>query len=108
MDIQDALALNTCFDPRDWARHERRGGSRRDGSFPQYHDATDALQVRLAQERGEPLPGQSGTALVGELYRPAGTRPFPAVVGLHGCLGRGSKQSEDAIGARFANLATRS
>jgi dienelactone hydrolase len=62
------------------------------------------LQSRLAKERGESVSEQSSTELSGELYRPSGTGPFPAVVSLHGCTGRGIKESEDALGARFTAL----
>ena len=38
------------------------------------------LQQRLARERGETIGQQPGVELSGELYRPAGDGPFPAVV----------------------------
>lgn len=63
-----------------------------------------ALQQRLAVERGQPLPSQPGEEIVGELYRPSGNGPFAAIVQLHGCDGRGSRQSEDAVGARYVGL----
>jgi dienelactone hydrolase len=59
------------------------------------------LQQRLAKERGTPIPAQQTTELIGELYRPPGSGPFPAVVALHGCGGRLSKAYEDATAARF-------
>jgi dienelactone hydrolase len=62
------------------------------------------LQARLARERGQPVAEQPSTELVGELYRPTGNGPFPAVVSLHGCGGRGPRASEDASGARFVAL----
>jgi dienelactone hydrolase len=62
------------------------------------------LQQRLARERGEPVAEQPTTELVGELYRPPGNGPFPAVVSLHSCGGRGPRASEDARGARFVAL----
>jgi dienelactone hydrolase len=62
------------------------------------------LQVRLARERGEPVPNAEGQMLVGELYRPAGNGPFPAIVSLHGCAGRSPKPVEDAAAARFVDL----
>jgi dienelactone hydrolase len=42
--------------------------------------------------------------LSGELYRPPGDGPFPAVVMLHGCDGRLPRAVEDAAGARFTAL----
>lgn len=62
------------------------------------------LRQRLAQERGQPIAPQASVELTGELYRPAGAGPFPAVVQLHGCDGRGSRESEDAAGARLTAL----
>ena len=49
------------------------------------------LRQRLARERGTPIDPQPTTDLIDELYRPPGTAPYPAVVALHGCAGRGSK-----------------
>jgi dienelactone hydrolase len=62
------------------------------------------LQQRLARERGETIAQQPGMELSGELYRPAGDGPFPAVVMLHGCGGRFSRAFEDAFGADFTTL----
>ncbi len=62
------------------------------------------LQQRLAQERGKPIAVPPGAELTGELYRPAGDGPFPAVVQLHGCAGRGPKASENTAGARMVTL----
>src|SRR6266436_1546852 len=62
------------------------------------------LQQRLAKERSESVAEAPTTELAGELYRPPGNGPFPAVVMLHGCAGRGSRGSEDAAGARYASL----
>ncbi|CAN5758102.1 dienelactone hydrolase family protein [soil metagenome] len=62
------------------------------------------LQQRLAKERGQSIAEQPTVELAGELYRPAGDGPFPAVVSLHGCDGRASKKSEDAKSARFVEL----
>jgi dienelactone hydrolase len=61
------------------------------------------LQQRLAKERGEAVPVQATEQISGELYRPAGAGPFPAVVSLHGCGGRG-QASDDALGARVTAL----
>lgn len=62
------------------------------------------LQLRLAKERGEPVAEQPTTELVGELYRPPGNGPFPAVVVLHGCGGRGQRANEDDAGVRYTAL----
>jgi dienelactone hydrolase len=62
------------------------------------------LQQRLARERGETIGQQPGVELSGELYRPAGHGPFPAVVMLHGCGGRFSRAVEDGSGADFTAL----
>jgi dienelactone hydrolase len=61
------------------------------------------LQLRLAQERGEPVPVQATELISGELYRPVGEGPFPAVVALHGCDGR-HQASDNAFGARITAL----
>ena len=61
------------------------------------------LQLRLAQERGAPVPVQATELISGELYRPVGQGPFPAVVALHGCDGR-RQASDDALGARITAL----
>lgn len=61
------------------------------------------LQLRLARERGEPVPVQATELISGELYRPVGEGPFPAVVVLHGCDGR-RQASDDAFGARITAL----
>jgi len=50
-----------------------------------------------------PLIGK-GDDLVGELHRPAGAGPFPAVVLLHGCNGRAPRIWEDAAAARYVEL----
>src|SRR5258708_17044912 len=62
------------------------------------------LQQRLARERGQPIPEQPSVELVCELHRTPGDGPFPAVVSLHGCSGRGSKAAQDARIARFVEL----
>jgi dienelactone hydrolase len=46
------------------------------------------FKMRLARERGETLVPEPKTELSGELFRPEGAGPFPAIVWLHGCLGR--------------------
>jgi len=72
--------------------------------FPSGTTAPTALQQRLVKELGQPIPAQATVALAGELFRPAGAGPFPAVVALHGCSGRGSKPFEDAFAARVTAL----
>jgi dienelactone hydrolase len=62
------------------------------------------LQQRLAKERGQPIPEQPSEEIAGELYRPPGSGPFPAVVLLHGCSGRGPQEFEDVIGRRYTDL----
>src|SRR5690349_5745100 len=62
------------------------------------------LQQRLSKERGQPIAVPPITEISGEFYRPSGNGPFPAVVQLHGCGGRGSRGAEDAAGARFVAL----
>ncbi|MDI1286575.1 MAG: dienelactone hydrolase family protein [Reyranella sp.] len=62
------------------------------------------LQQRLFKERGQPISVAITVELTGEFYRPTGDGPFPAVVQLHGCGGRGPRESEDAAGARIVAL----
>lgn len=62
------------------------------------------LQQRLAKERAQPVATQSSVELNGELYRPPGDGPFPAVVLLHGCAGRSSREAENAEGSYYAAL----
>jgi dienelactone hydrolase len=72
--------------------------------FPSATTPPTPLQQRLARERGQPILPQPTTELAGELHRPAGAGPFPAIVALHGCSGRGSREHEDALAARFTAL----
>jgi dienelactone hydrolase len=72
--------------------------------FPSATTTPTPLQQRLARDRGTPIPPQATTELTGELHRPAGTGPFAAVVALHGCGGRGPRDYEDALAARFVAL----
>jgi dienelactone hydrolase len=53
--------------------------------------APTPLRERLTQERGETLHPQPGIELTGELTRPTGDGPFPALVMLHGCGGPSPK-----------------
>jgi dienelactone hydrolase len=72
--------------------------------FPSATTPPTPLQQRLFQERGHPIASRPSTELVGDLYRPEGAGPFPAVVSLHGCGGRDSQTIQDAAGARFTAL----
>jgi len=62
------------------------------------------LQKRLAQDRGQLIDQQPGIELTGELYRPSGDGPFPAVVWMYGCLGRTFRERETALGDLYASL----
>ncbi|HSI01982.1 MAG TPA: dienelactone hydrolase family protein [Reyranella sp.] len=72
--------------------------------FPSATTPPTPLQQRLAQELGTPIMPQAITELAGELHRPAGAGPHPALVALHGCGGRGPREYEDALAARFTAL----
>jgi dienelactone hydrolase len=72
--------------------------------FPSVTTPPTPLQQRLAKERGTPITAQPTTDLTGELHRPDGAGPFPAIVALHGCNGRGSRTYEDESAARFTAL----
>jgi len=72
--------------------------------FPSATTPPTPLQQRLARERATPIDPQPITELAGELHRPAGAGPFPAVVALHGCAGRGLRAYEDALAERFTAL----
>src|SRR6478735_5588926 len=59
------------------------------------------LQLRLAKASGDTIAEQASVVLTGELYRPAGKGPFPAIVLLHPCSGRlplGVEQGDAARG----------
>lgn len=62
------------------------------------------LQKRLAAERGQPIDEHQGIELTGELFRPVGMGPFPAVVWMHGCLGRTFRERESALGELYTSL----
>ncbi len=71
-------------------RSARRHGRPAAAETERFQSATappSPLRQRLAQERGQPIAIQATVELTGELYRPAGDGPFPAVVQLHGCGG---------------------
>ncbi|MBI2741836.1 MAG: dienelactone hydrolase family protein [Rhodospirillales bacterium] len=72
--------------------------------FPSATTPPSPLQQRLAHERGQVIEPQPSVKLAGELYRPPGDGPFPAVVMLHGCDGRLRRAVEDTEGARFTAL----
>ena len=62
------------------------------------------LQLRLAKASGDTIAEQASVALRGELYRPSGKEPFPAVVLLHPCSGRLPPSLEQADAARYTAL----
>ena len=72
--------------------------------FPSATAPPSALRQRLSRESGQPIAVTPTVEITGEFYRPAGDGPFPAVVQLHGCAGRGPKASEDAAGTRLVAL----
>ena len=61
-----------------------------------------ALKIRLAQQSGEPVRPEPAVEISGELYRPDGDGPFPAIVVLHGSNGR-ALISERITAARFVS-----
>src|SRR6185436_1423199 len=62
------------------------------------------LQLRLAKASGDTIAERASVPLAGELYRPSGTGPFPAVVLLHPCNGRLPPALEQADAARYTAL----
>ena len=60
-------------------------------SFPSASVPPTPLRQRLARERGEIAQAEPGIEITGELLRPAGNGPFPALVMLHGCGGPSPK-----------------
>jgi dienelactone hydrolase len=61
------------------------------------------LQLRLAKA-GDTIAEQASVPLTGELYRPAGNGPSPAIVLLHPCSGRLPAALEQADAARYTAL----
>ncbi len=62
------------------------------------------MVARLAAQRGIAAHAIPGDPISGELYRPAGDGPFPAVVALPGCTGRFDPVSERDITRRYTEL----
>ena len=62
------------------------------------------LQLRLAKASGDTIAEQASVALTGELYRPAGPGPYPAVVLLHPCSARLAPDLEQADASRYTTL----
>lgn len=65
-----------------------------------------AVLVSVAAARAEPVTfAREGMSLRGELFRPAGSGPFPAVVALHGCSGLYRRDGD--LSSRHADWAKR-
>jgi dienelactone hydrolase len=62
------------------------------------------LQLRLAKASGDTIAEQASVPLTGELYRPAGKGPVPAVILLHPCSGRLPPRIEQADALRYTTL----
>jgi dienelactone hydrolase len=62
------------------------------------------LQQRLAKTAGQTLAEQASSKIAGELYRPPGNGPFPAVVLMPPCDGRLPQRLERAEGDRYTAL----
>jgi len=62
------------------------------------------LQQRLATAAGQTIAEQASVELAGELYRPPGDGPFPAVILLHPCSGRLPPRLAQADAARYTAL----
>jgi dienelactone hydrolase len=56
--------------------------------------APSAFKLRLAQERGEMIAPDTTIELSGDLFRPSGEGPFPAIVWLRDCLARWDDDEE--------------
>jgi dienelactone hydrolase len=61
------------------------------------------LQLRLAKA-GDTIADQASVPLTGELYRPSGKGPYPAVILLHPCSGRLPPGIEQADAVRYTAL----
>lgn len=62
------------------------------------------LQLRLAKASGDTIAERASVPLRGELYRPTGEGPFPAVVLLHPCSGRPPVEVERAAARPYTAL----
>jgi dienelactone hydrolase len=62
------------------------------------------LQLRLAKAPGQTIAEQASIELTGEVHRPPGDGPFPAVVLLHPCSGRLPPRLERIDAARYTDL----
>src|SRR5260370_42574851 len=62
------------------------------------------LQLRLATAAGQTVAELASTRIAGELYRPPGNGPFPAVVLMPPCSGRLPPKVEQADGTRYNAL----
>jgi dienelactone hydrolase len=61
------------------------------------------LQLRLAKA-GDTIAERASVPLSGELYRPMGNGPFPAVILIHPCSGRLPARIEQGAAARYTAL----
>lgn len=62
------------------------------------------LQLRLAKANGDTIAERASVPLRGELYRPPGDGPFPAIVLLHPCSGRLPVEVERNDARRYTAL----
>ena len=56
-------------------------------NFPAAPVKPTPFALRRAELQGSPIQVQPGDMIAGDLYRPDGPGPFPAIISLHGCLG---------------------
>jgi dienelactone hydrolase len=62
------------------------------------------LQLRLAKASGDTVAEQASVSLTGELHRPSGGGPFPAVVLLHPCRNQLPRDIERRDAERYTAL----
>ena len=62
------------------------------------------LQLRLAKASGDTIAERASVSLVGELHRPSGDGPFPAVVLLHPCRSQLPIEPERRDAERYTAL----
>jgi hypothetical protein len=77
------------------------------GETVRFQSATappSALRMQMAQANASATVDAPSDEIAGELDRPAGPGPFPAVVALHGCNGPPSPRSMRAIVEQFVGL----